>query len=63
MTIPLALLSADHATFTTWRHEFLTSMQQLLPLATLVAHSCCVVESGRGWLRVDLALKPRLHCL
>ena len=38
-------------------------MQQLLLLAALVAHRFCVVESGRGWLRVDLALKPRLHCL
>ena len=66
MTTPLALLSADHAIFSTRRHAFLTQMQQLLPWAELVALVSpyfYVVESGRGRPRVDLELMVRLSCL
>ena len=66
MTTPLALLSADHAIFSTRRHAFLTQMQQLLPwaeLVALVAPYYYVVESGRGRPRVDLELMLRLYCL
>ncbi len=55
MTTPLALLSADHAIFSTRRHAFLTQMQQLLPWAELVAwvSPYYYAERGRGRPRGD----------